>query len=361
VRNGGGHLSCFDSEDIQVDGSFFLSGFSGGRGGAVQLAHKAYASFSRCLFAENESAIDGGGVAFSDPDPKFFTRKLVTFSDCKFRGNKSGDDGGGAYFTTAALVELQRCLFRDNRSTANGGGLRATFGAKITLRDCVFTNNEGNTDAGSNLESNRDGGGAIATNNASLDMSGCKLENNRVNGFAGGGIYFIVAAFDKNAERAAEATHGETFDDILKNGYKFRTATLSLSKVIIAHNKAEGETCFDAACTLSPQAGFKAAGAGGAIYALGSASMGIPINVVLNDVSAVENLSTHVENRQKSELVFREVDKLVIKGGAVVMHPKNNFALSLISVADADLTASPNLLDKKAKGQVFEEKSSVKP
>jgi hypothetical protein len=361
VRNGGGHLSCYDADDIHVENCFFLRGFCGGRGGAVQLAHNAYASFVKCLFDENESGVDGGGIAFSDPDPMFFTRKPVTLTDCKFRRNQSGDDGGGAYFTTGAIVTLRNCVFQENRAASNGGGLRATYGTRMMLRNCTFTDNEANIDARSTLVRNQDGGGAIAVNNSTLDMDGGKIESNRVNGFAGGGIYFIVAAFNEAAEQVAKIIHDQTFEHILKQGYKVTESSLKMSNVAISFNRAEGETCYEDTCTLSPRTGFKAGGAGGALYVLGGPNeFGFPLTAFLENVSVVENLSAHRDDKQKSEMVFRNIDKLVLKGCTAVVQGSNKFALSLLSVKDADLTASPVLVSMRRAGAVFEEKSNVK-
>jgi hypothetical protein len=362
VRTGGGHLSCFDSHEIHVDNCFFDGGFCGGRGGAVQLAHNSSASFDKCLFRNNESGVDGGALAFSDPDPDFFTRRPVTITGCKFLGNTAGDDGGGAYFTTNGQATMRDCAFKKNKANGNGGAVRITFGARLTAENCTFVENAANVDSASRLEKNQDGGGAIAVQDGSLDVRGGTMFSNRVGGFAGGAIYFITAAYDENAERLAKITHGKTFEDILKQGYKVTSVELKVTNVSIANNVAEGETCYNDVCTLSPRAGFKAGGAGGAIYALESLKdFKLPATVTIDGVRVVENKSSHNDDNQKAELVFRNVTRLVVKGDHVAMHPGNKFAFSLIDVHDADMTGSPDYAKLKGQGLVHESGSHVKP
>jgi hypothetical protein len=184
----------------------------------------------------------------------------------------------------------------------------------VKLENCTFRENSANIDAGTRLAKNQDGGGAIAVQNASLEMQGGSIFSNKVDGFAGGGIYFITAAYDDNAEKMAEITHGTTFEQILKQGYKCTSVDLKVSNVIFGSNAAGGETCCDDMCTLSPKAGFKACGAGGAIYALESLKdFGFPVTVLLDGIGVIENLSAHNEDKQKSDLVFRNITKLIVK------------------------------------------------
>jgi hypothetical protein len=183
-----------------------------------------------------------------------------------------------------------------------------------------------------------------------------------VGGFAGGGIYFLTAAYDEKAEILADLTHGTTFEKILKQGYKVTSVQLKLTKVSFASNEASGETCYQDACSLSPRNGFKAGGAGGAIYALESLKdFGLPVTVTLDGVAAIENLSTHNEDKQKADLVFRNLTKLIVKNDNLAKHPSNKFVMSLMSVHDADLTGSPKFPDRRKQGLVFEEKSNVNP
>jgi predicted outer membrane repeat protein len=257
---------------------------------------------------------------------------------------------------------LTNCVFEENRANGNGGGIRATFGASVKLVDCTFSLNVANVDNATRLVKNQDGGGAIAVQDASLEMVGGKIENNKASGFAGGGIYFISAAYDDKAEKLAEITHGTTFEKILKQGYGVTSAQLKLSNVIIAHNQAVGETCYSDTCTLSPRTGFKAGGAGGGIYALESLKdFKFPITVTLEHVRVFENGPGHEEDRQKADVVCRNLTKLVMTDTTINKHPSTKYAASLISVRDADLTASPQIVALRKGGEVYEESSSVKP
>lgn len=361
VRDGGGHVSCFNADEIQFENCIFQNGFAGGRGGALQFAHNSYGQCVSCLFLRNESGVDGGAVCLSDPDPNFFTRKLISFTSCKFKDNTSGDDAGAVYVTTNERASMKDCLFENNKANSNGGALRATFGAKVTLENCTFRNNQANIDAATRVEKNQDGGGAIALQDASLEMTGGKVENNSVTGFAGGGIYFITAAYDENAERVAQLTHGTTFESILKNGYGCTSVQLKITGTVFANNAASGETCNKDACTLSPRAGFEQRTAGGAIYVLESVKdFKVPVTVLLANVKFLENLATHVEDKQKSDLVFRNIAKLVATGTAVVPHRFNKFAASFIDVRDGDVTGSPAFAALKAAGKIFESGGSMK-
>jgi len=52
---------------------------------------------------------------------------------------------------------------------------------------------------------------------------------------------------------------------------------------------------------------------------------------------------------------------LSVKGSFVVKHPSNKYAVCLISVNDADLSPSPRILASRQAGEVFEEKSHIRP
>jgi predicted outer membrane repeat protein len=361
VRDGGGHVSCFNADEITFDTCHFEDGFAGGRGGALQFAHNAYGKCVSCLFRGNQAGVDGGAVASSDPDPDFYTRKLISFTDCKFKTNTSGDDGGAVYLTTKTQAALRNCLFEDNESRSNGGALRVTYGSSVSLENCTFRGNRANIDAPIRLEKNQDGGGAIAVNNSSLSMKGGRVENNTVTGFAGGGLYFITAAFSKMAETLADLTHGYTFEKILKNGYGVTSVELKLADVVFMNNNATGETCNAKVCSLSPKSGFESRGAGGAIYALESLDkFNVPVTVSLNKVVVVANLSQHVEDRQRADLVVRNVTKLTISGTSISPHGSNKYAASFIDVDDGDLSSSPQFNTAKANGKIFESGGSIK-
>jgi hypothetical protein len=360
VRDGGGHVSCFDADEITFETCFFENGFSGGRGGALQFAHNAYGGCVSCLFRKNEAKVDGGAVCFNDPDPDFFTRKRISFTGCKFKNNTSGDDGGAVYLTTNARAGFKDCIFESNKADSNGGAMRATFGSFVSLENCRFSFNQANLDAATRVKKNQDGGGAIAVNNSSLFMKGGKIESNTVTGFAGGGIYFITAAYGKQAEKVAELTHGHTFDNIFKKGYGVNSVQLRVTDVTFFNNTASGETCNVEVCSLSPRTGFEPRGAGGAIYVLESTEdFNVPVTVQLENVKFVENLSAHKEDKQKADLVVRNVTKLVSKGGALMMHPSNKFAASFIDVHDGDVSGSPQFRTRKSEGKIFESGSNM--
>jgi hypothetical protein len=225
-----------------------------------------------------------------------------------------------------------------------------------------FRKNRANIDADIRLENNnKDGGGAIAVNNSVFCMQGGKVENNSVSGFAGGGLYFITAAFSENAEKVADITHGHTFEDILKKGYGITSVQLTLAGVVFQNNSATGETCTEKTCSLSPRTGFTRRGAGGAIYVLESEEgLKIPVTVVLTNVQIIQNEAGHKDDEQKADLVVRNVTKLSVKDTSIVPHASNKFAASFIKVDDGDLTASPKFAVLRAQGRISESGSTLK-
>ncbi len=343
IRNGGGHISIVFSRKVKLTGCTFTNGFCGGRGGALQLGEKAYATVKSCRFEKNRAGIDGGAVCVHDPGVSNFGRLPVTFVSCFFENNTAEDDGGGLFVSSNSRVTVKSCVFKQNKAHSNGGALRMSFGAKVDVIDCNFRKNEANIDASTNTEKNHDGGGAIACRNCSLKMKGGSCVDNRCRGFAGGAIYFITAKYDENTELGMSKIHGHTFDDILKNSlkYNFKKAELRIENTKFDVNKADDFTCYDPPCTPPSGNGMKRGGAGGAIYVLESLkNFGIPVEVNLSGLQVSNNLSTHRNNNQQSEMVFRNIEKLTVANDQVVRHSQNKFLYSLIKVRNKDVSKS---------------------
>lgn len=354
-RNGGGHIAVDFSHTIRINTCHFKSGAAGGRGGALQLGEAAQADIFDSTFEGNRSQLDGGAICVNDPSVKRFDRKPIQIKNCKFTGNVALDDGGAVYMTSKTLATIDTCEMRGNKAGANGGGLRVSFGSDVKVIGCVVEGNEANTDSGTKTERNQDGGGGIACSTASITIESTRIERNRVHGFAGGGVYFVTAAYDSNAERVAELIYGKTFERILKTDYGFRSARLLIKGVSILDNVADGMTCYADSCVPASGAGMQAGGAGGAVYALESSDLEIPCSVTLDGVHFRENKSGHRDPKQQSEFVVRSVSKLRVTLDRGTKHASNRFTYTLLQVKHVDASGSEAFAAAKAAGHVHEE------
>ena len=121
--------------------------------------------FTDCLFRDNDSRDDGGGlysVAANHP----------SLLRCTFENNKAADDGGGAFDLFNSFGDYVDCTFSGNQSEHYGGGLYAYGGSK-TLDNCTFTANT----------SLFKGGGLYGGGN----VQGCTFTGNSA--LQGGGFY----------------------------------------------------------------------------------------------------------------------------------------------------------------------------
>jgi predicted outer membrane repeat protein len=354
-RNGGGHVYAKQAR-LSVQSSVFENGFCGGRGAGLALSAKAYATVEFCTFRNNESYLDGGAIAVNDPAVDDFSRDRQTFRSCRFISNLSHDDGGAVYLTSKTIATLEGCAFLFNRSESNGGALRVTFGSNVDVRRSTFHDNRANIDAGSKLSRNFDGGGAIAAANATLVVSHCHFDSNHCSGFAGGAIYFITAAYDAGAERAARLAEGHTFESILRDSYGVRSASLTVENSTMWHNTTLGMTCAEDRCTLSPNAGFAAKGAGGAVYVLASrrgSFAGFPVNVVIRECDIVNNPAGHSDVRKQADVVADSIDLLRLEHERI--ESSNPYVVSVMHVANVDTTSSDTWARALASGQVYRE------
>jgi hypothetical protein len=246
----------------------------------------------------------------------------------------------------------------NNKANTNGGGLRITFGSEVTVEKCLINFNENNVDFASKKTDNRDGGGGIGVANSSLTLDATIIDNNVTHGFAGGGVYFITTGYNKDAEEGAKLSHGETFEDILKNANKFNVKSFLLlvkNGTKITNNRTPDETFYP-----DPDNKPLKGGAGCAIYALesgptkSSTVLGLPVTIDLQDCTIQNNQSEHRDDQQKAEMVIRGVSLFKLAGESITMHPQNKFLYSLFGVKSKDVSKSTTFTAGKAAGTVLE-------
>jgi len=354
IRNGGGNIACKHTDEIVFRNCVIEYGFSGGRGAGIVLGTKAYATIDQCLLRSNKASIDGGGIAVNDPGVKDFSRKKIVITNSVFEDNQSLDDGGGLYLTAKTKMDIKNCKFIRNRAESNGGALRITFGSELTVANCLFKENEANIDAASKSEINQDGGGAIAARNCNLIITKSSFEANKCHGFAGGAIYFITAKYNKNAEKVARWVKGYTFDYIFKKKYLVSSVECKISHCQFIGNSTPGETCYAANCDPGTKKGYKAGGAGGAIYLLQNKAFGIPVTAELKSLKFNKNPSSYRNPDYRSELTAFNIELFSITSSVINSHPSNSYDMSLVSLVDKSYQKSSVYGASKAKSKIYE-------
>jgi predicted outer membrane repeat protein len=353
----GGHVEMEQTDQIRFVDSFFDNGTCTGRGGAIHAFKDAFFDVDRCQFQNNRAETDGGAIAINNEafiNPK---RKLITISSCVVDRNFAGDDGGGIYATSKTLLRVVGSTISNNQANTNGGGLRITFGCEVTIEGCLINFNQNNVDFATKNTENKDGGGGIGVNNSSLILDNTTLDNNVTHGFAGGGLYFITAGYNAQAERGAKLSHGETFDDILKNRNKFNVSSFQLvirNGTRITNNRTPDETFYE------DQGKLVKGGAGCGIYVLlssatkDSPALGLPISVVLDGSFVLNNQSEHRDDEQKAEIVIRGATSVSFSGETIVKHPANKFLYSFFKVKSKDMSKSTTFAAGLATGVVLD-------
>lgn len=180
---------------IEVSGLTFRNGaalLAGDTGGGLEIrTGSGGIRVQDCLFVNNSSVDDGGGLYARITQSSEMQIQVI---DCVFQDNSaegSGSDGGGAHLSAGSFerVTVSGCEFTGNASSDAGGGLQieglnpADFPRVVSsafLADNVFT---GNTTI---LASSGEGGGAdVAANTIEIRAN----QFYRNTGTTGGGVY----------------------------------------------------------------------------------------------------------------------------------------------------------------------------
>ncbi len=150
-------------------------------------------SITNCIFIDNESANNGGGMHLNNCSP--------VIRDCQFIGNSSGKDGGGIFVDRSDPV-IDSCLFRNNQAMVGGGGIRTDDGSGGSIENCIFETNIATQDGGGlhNRDSSPliknyifdgnkakidDGGGTYNLNSEAVFIN-CEFINNSAHNDGGG-------------------------------------------------------------------------------------------------------------------------------------------------------------------------------
>ncbi len=173
------HQTIFDGEDVHlcatiqnipadtivIDGLIFQNGFSSYAGG--MRCYSASPQISNCIFQNNASAWDAGGIYTVDSSPYVYQ---VVFE---------GNDGGGSQNWRGNPI-FDSCTFRSNGARLGGGLLygRGTSETICTVINCIFDSN-GAID---------DGGAIHVFSSGAIDVSSSTFVGNYA-GRAGSAVY----------------------------------------------------------------------------------------------------------------------------------------------------------------------------
>jgi hypothetical protein len=157
----GGGMTIFDTGSPYLENCTISGNQSFGSGGGIYI-NDADPVFVRCQFLENEGAI-GGGNLYSGGGVSVKLGANPYFENCIFENNYSHREGGGiSTFSPTALVS---CLFASNSSGTFGGGAFISSGNLIASQftNCTFSDNDGPQ------------GMALATHNHTAVLRNCIL------------------------------------------------------------------------------------------------------------------------------------------------------------------------------------------
>ena len=192
---GGGMYN--EDNDILVENCHFV-GNAGTYGAGVYNGTDNNGQFIDCVFLNNTSSSNGGGICNAGNDTLVqncrFESNISTggagagvfngtessggFIDCVFLGNVADSSGGGAFNNNgvSAKTTFIGCKFLGN-SAARGGGIVIGVLGNTDLINCLFSGNEA---------TNGDGGGIRCDTNYDAVITNCTISLNSASNFGGG-------------------------------------------------------------------------------------------------------------------------------------------------------------------------------
>jgi hypothetical protein len=162
----GGGISL-ENSDAVFKNCIISQNAAGGAGGGIVIFGGSNAVFENCVFIGNISLGSGGGIYINDSDPVFrncnisgnegaigastlysgggVSVKLSSnpvFENCIFENNMSHREGGG--IASFSENEIINCLFKENYAAVKGGGAFLSSGNLIVshLTNCTFADND---------------------------------------------------------------------------------------------------------------------------------------------------------------------------------------------------------------------------
>ena len=155
-------------------------------GGAVALL-TADATFSNCVFADNDATADdtGSGGAVYAINTGSVSGPLTTFTDCIFLRNHAYGEGGAVKFTSDLNTLFTRCQFIENTCNYGGGAISFYSVLDTKMVHCLFA---GNSTTYSN-------GGAIHSLGFAntFIFENCTLTENTAENGDGGAVNLVFA------------------------------------------------------------------------------------------------------------------------------------------------------------------------
>ncbi|SVD99405.1 uncharacterized protein METZ01_LOCUS452259, partial [marine metagenome] len=123
--NGGGISDEIGGDSNPTIRNCIIQGNVGDYGGGIYLADGI---IEYCLIKGNKARNKGGGASVGSSN--LSDRQIGSFKFCSFIGNQAGY-GGGVYLRRGGT--LKHCIFMDNKSTGDGGGIYAS-GTSVSLK-----------------------------------------------------------------------------------------------------------------------------------------------------------------------------------------------------------------------------------
>jgi predicted outer membrane repeat protein len=201
--------------------------FGNNRGAGLLAIDGSSGVIRQCVIHDNTAQYGGG--AFVEEGAEVILRK------CRFESNGASEGGGLAVDGEATLLN---CIFYDNHSSIDGGGVKCvnwSYGT-VTVVNCTFDSNTASNGGGISVKSaaveiqlinsvffgnTASTGGAIHhMSDGDLEITNCTVSGNEGSSL-GGGLYFYsgsTASFIKNSifwdnEAAFEGPEIYTFDE----------------------------------------------------------------------------------------------------------------------------------------------------
>jgi len=125
-----------------IDNCEFLNNVGGynpdKQGGGALFIKQSICSVQDCVFSENQSRDEGGGVSINNRLMSSWGGQ-VELSGCEFYNNSAGDDGGGVCSWGCDTV-IEDCVFSGNSAFDIGGGV-CLYESTPTVQSCTFVSN----------------------------------------------------------------------------------------------------------------------------------------------------------------------------------------------------------------------------
>ena len=165
-----------EDENSVINGLTILNGCPPniGYGGGILMKHSSSPTLINCVFRNNDTYGNGGGMYISVSNS--------TFINCVFDNNKAHWGDGGGIFMGSSNLTFTNCEFINNFADDDGGGICVIHDSNPTLTDCVFSNNLAGEGGGSGE------GGGVYLQDSKATIENCEFIDNVAGD--GGGIRF---------------------------------------------------------------------------------------------------------------------------------------------------------------------------